>query len=155
MPTTENQLPNPLLTALEAARRELTADTLAGHGGRAAVEHYADRFDAILQRAFADAPRPDRPVAIIALGGYGRRHLCLHSDVDVLVLIDGPTGAEDERFVRGLLHPLWDLHLVLGHQVRELADFERLETDNPEFLLALLDARLVAGDGSLFERLMA
>ena len=40
---------------------------------------------------------------------------------------------------------------MLGHQVRELADFDRLETDNPEFLLALLDARLVAGDPSLFD----
>jgi [protein-PII] uridylyltransferase len=155
MQTTHNRLPSPLLSALEVARRELTAETLAGQGGRTAVEQYADRFDAILQRAFADAPRAERPVAVIALGGYGRRHLCLHSDVDLLVLVDGPIGPEEERFVRGLLHPLWDLHLVLGHQVRELTDFERLETDNPEFLLALLDARLVAGDPSLFERLMA
>ena len=57
-----------------------------------------------------------------------------------------PIGAADERFLRGFLNPLWDLGLVVGHQVRELDEFAQLEADNPEFLLALLDARPVAGD---------
>jgi [protein-PII] uridylyltransferase len=39
--------------------------------------------------------------------------------------------------------------------VRELGDFARLETDNPEFLLALLDARRVVGDPGLYSRFLA
>ena len=143
------------LALLDAARDELVAATRQGSAGRSAVERYADRVDALLQRLFAEAPVAAQPVAVFALGGYGRRHLCLHSDVDVLVLFDGPLGPDDERFVSGLLTPLWDLRLVLGHQVRELDDFRRLETDNPEFLLALLDARAVAGDVSLLDRFKA
>ena len=96
-----------------------------------------------------------QPTAIVALGGYGRRHLTLHSDVDVLVLFEQAIGADDERFLRGFLNPLWDLPLVVGHQVRELADFGQLETDNPEFLLALLDARRVVGDPGLYSRFLA
>jgi [protein-PII] uridylyltransferase len=142
-------------TALDAARQELIQDTIRGSAGRAAAERYADRVDTLLQRLFFAAPPTDTPVAILALGGYGRRHLTLHSDVDVLVLFEGPIGADQERFVRGFLHPLWDLHLVLGHQVRELADFARLETDNPEFLLALLDARRIVGDPALHGRFVA
>src|SRR6185295_16243179 len=61
-------------------------------------------------------------------------------------------GQKEERLLRALLHPLWDLGIVIGHQVRELEDFKRLETDNAEFLLALLDARPVAGVRSLFDR---
>jgi [protein-PII] uridylyltransferase len=142
-------------TALDAARRELVQDTIQGSAGRAAAERYADRVDTLLQRLFFAAPPTDTPVAILALGGYGRRHLTLHSDVDVLVLFEGPVGADQERFLRGFLHPLWDLHLVVGHQVRELADFARLETDNPEFLLALLDARRIVGDPALHGRFVA
>ena len=41
---------------------------------------------------------------------------------------------------------------MVGHQVRELKDFARIEADNPEFLLALLDARPIAGDRDLFDR---
>jgi [protein-PII] uridylyltransferase len=142
-------------TALDAARQELIQDTIHGSAGRAAAEQYADRVDTLLQRLFFASPPTDTPVAILALGGYGRRHLTLHSDVDVLVLFEGPIGADQERFLRGFLHPLWDLHLVVGHQVRELADFERLETDNPEFLLALLDARRIVGDPALHGRFVA
>jgi [protein-PII] uridylyltransferase len=141
--------------ALEAARQELVAQTISGHAGRAALECYSDRIDALLQRLYFDASAASQPVAILAIGGYGRRHLALHSDIDLLVLFDSTIGADDERFLRGLLHPLWDLPLVLGHQVREFGDFARLETDNPEFLLALLDARRVAGDPALHARFLS
>ena len=67
----------------------------------------------------------------------------------------GPIGAAEETFLRAFLHPLWDLGVVVGHQVRELTDFGQLETDNPEFLLALLDARPVAGERDLFDRFTA
>src|SRR3954463_3814940 len=106
--------------ALDAARQELIDDTVRGIAGRAAAERYADRVDTLLQRLFFQAAAPPSPVAIVALGGYGRRHLTLHSDVDVLVLFEGPIGADEETFLRGFLHPLWDLpQLVVGHQVRE------------------------------------
>jgi [protein-PII] uridylyltransferase len=140
---------------LENARRELTDHIARGDGGRAALERYADRIDALVQQLCLVAPAPRRPVAVIAVGGYGRRQLCLHSDVDVLVLFDGSIGDAEEQFLRGFLHPLWDLGLTVGHQVRELDDFSRLETDNPEFLLALVDARVVAGDTALGHRLVA
>src|SRR5207248_5817615 len=41
------------------------------------------------------------------------------------------------------------------HQVREIEEFGRLEVDNPEFLMALVDARHIAGDRGLFERFEA
>ena len=100
-------------------------------------------MDDVVAAAGGGGPRADRAAArsVCALGGYGRRTLCLHSDIDLLILFDGTIGRDEERFVNAVLQPLWDLQLVVGHQVRELADFDELETDNPEFLLALLDAR--------------
>src|SRR5688500_13559327 len=137
--------------AFEAARAELKADVRRGAGGRGALERYSDRVDAMLRQLFNEAAPPDN-VAVLALGGYARRHLCLQSDIDLLVLFGGPIGDVEERFLRGFLHALWDLGVVVGHQVREIDDFVRLEADNPEFLLALLDARPVAGARPLFDR---
>ena len=139
-------------TALQGARAELRADVKRGTGGRNSLERYSDRIDALLRRLVSEAPRPACPVAVVAIGGYGRRHLCLHSDLDLLVLFDGRIGDAEEAFLRALLHPLWDAGVVVGHQVRELDDFATLERDNPEFLLALVDARHVAGLRDLFER---
>jgi [protein-PII] uridylyltransferase len=143
-----------LTQVLAGARAELTADVRRGAGGRGALERYSDRVDAMLRQLYADAVPPESAV-IIALGGYGRRHLCLHSDIDLLVLFGGRIGAAEEQFLRAFLHPLWDIGVVVGHQVRELDDFRELEADNPEFLLALLDARPVAGARSLFDRFSA
>jgi [protein-PII] uridylyltransferase len=142
----------PLSAVLVAARRRLSELSRAGNGGTAAVERHAGRVDGLLQQAFETAPAPGHPVALVATGGYGRRHLCLHSDVDLLVLFSGPIGPAEELFLRAFLNPLWDLGITIGHQVRELADFTRPELDNPEFLLALLDSRLIDGDAALFSR---
>ena len=95
-------------------------------------------------------PLAKSAVAVAALGGYGRRALCLHSDIDLLVVFEGRLGRAEERFVKALLHPLWDLKLQVGHQVRLLDDFAVLERDNPLYLLALMDARFLAGDDRLF-----
>jgi [protein-PII] uridylyltransferase len=139
---------------LAAVREELSAATLAGEGGRDALAKYAGVVDDLVARLFTDALGDTPHALILALGGYGRRHLCLHSDVDLLVLFDGPLNVSHEGALGELLHPLWDLGLAVGHQVRELNDFARIEADNPEFLLALVDARPIAGDRHLFDRLM-
>jgi [protein-PII] uridylyltransferase len=142
----------PAQVSLDAARQELRADILRGVADRAALERYSDRVDGLLRQLFQDASPSGVEVVILALGGYGRRHLCLHSDIDLLILFAGAIGAAEEKFVRAFLHPLWDLGVVIGHQVRELDDFKQLEADNPEFLLSLLDARPVAGAQELADR---
>ena len=144
-----------LAATLEAARAELSADLTRSAGGRASLERYCDRADGLLRRLYDDAGVPSTPVAVMALGGFGRRHLCPHSDIDLLVLFGGTIGPDEEQFLRRLLHPLWDLGVVVGHQVREIDEFATLESDNPEFLLALIDARLVAGPRDLFDRFSA
>ena len=137
---------------LEAARRELVAATERGEGGRQALKQYSHRMDAMVQQLFAEAGPLSQTTCIFALGGYGRRELCLHSDIDLLVLFSGPLGAEDERFLHAFLNPLWDLGLTVGHHVREVDDGATVAEDNPEFLLALTDARAVAGDATLLDR---
>jgi [protein-PII] uridylyltransferase len=140
---------------LDAARRELVAATERGEGGRQALRQYSHRMDALVQQLFADAGSVSQPVAVFALGGYGRRELCLHSDIDLLVLFAGVIEPEDERFLHAFLNPLWDLGLTIGHHVREVHEGAGLEADNPEFLLALTDARPVVGDATLLDQFLA
>jgi [protein-PII] uridylyltransferase len=137
---------------LDSAHAELSAATVRGQGGRQAMRQYSNRMDALVQQLFADAGPVSQPVAVFALGGYGRRELCLHSDIDVLVLFAAPIESLDERFLHAFLNPLWDLGLTLGHHVREVQEGAALESDNPEFLLALTDARVVVGDATLLDQ---
>ena len=145
-----------LSASLEAARSELIDATERGEGGRAALALYAECIDGIVRELVEIAhTQSQAPLAVCAVGGYGRKSQFLHSDIDLLVVFGGPIGRPEERFVKALLHPLWDLHFQVGHHVRELGDFDRLDTTNPEYLLALMDLRPLAGDRVLIDRLTA
>jgi [protein-PII] uridylyltransferase len=142
-----------LAAALAATRREFALAARHGRGGREAQQQYAEQMDLVV-RQLVEAARPHtgQPLVVCALGGYGRRTLCLHSDIDLMILFGGEIARGEEKFVNAVLQPLWDLQLVVGHQIRELADFDDLDTGNTEFLLAVLDARPIAGDEDLFRR---
>ncbi len=145
-----------LSAALAATRRQFALEARHGRGGRAVQEHYAAQMDAVVAQ-LVEGARAQTPASLVvcALGGYGRRTLCLHSDIDLMILFRDAIGRGEERFVNAVLQPLWDMQLVVGHQIRELSDFDDMDTGNTEFLLAVLDARPVAGDAALFEQLQA
>jgi [protein-PII] uridylyltransferase len=142
--------------ALSATRREFALEARQGRGGREAQARYALAMDGVVtQLVEIGRAQTAAPLVVCALGGYGRRTLCLHSDIDLMILFGTAIGRDEERFVNAVLQPLWDMQLVVGHQVRELADFDELDTSNTEFMLAALDTRPIAGDMDLFERLAA
>ncbi len=90
-------------------------------------------------------------LAVVAVGGYGRREQCRHSDVDVMLLVDGRTPA---NAVPALLHPLWDAGLKVGHSVRTVEQAGQAAGQNVQTLTALFDARLICGDRELFGRFL-
>ena len=97
----------------------------------------------------------DPGVALVALGGYGRRELCPGSDVDLMVLhaerrADRIRGAAEEIF-----YPFWDAGLDLGHAVRTVDQCLRVADEDVQAATALLDARLVHGDAGLFAEMLA
>jgi [protein-PII] uridylyltransferase len=145
---------------LAAARHAFVTEIAAGGGGRATHRTFSERMDRIVTGPAPAIRTPGIPVVLCAIGGYGRGTLCLHSDLDLLIVFGNRVGAQEDRFLSALLHPLWDAHLTVGYQVRTIDELEgiedqELEYDNPELTLALLDARFLAGETSLFERVQA
>jgi [protein-PII] uridylyltransferase len=95
-----------------------------------------------------------RNFALVALGGFGRRALFPHSDVDILFL-HGDRSTEDALRdpIRAFCQELWDLRMKLGPTTRTLAECDQFDQQNVEFTISLLDCRFVAGDRELFSRL--
>ena len=107
---------------------------------------YADAADRWIQ----DLIGPPRDgVALVAVGGYGRRHLCPGSDLDLTLVHDGGMGRDIEALADRLWYPLWDAGVRVDHSVRTLRDALRLAENEVEVASGLLDARLVWGDASL------
>ena len=145
---------NSLRPILHSARDELTAKTVIARAGLNSLARYSEHVDGIVRRIYLTARDcTDIPVVLVALGGYGRKQLCLHSDIDLLLLFAEPVGSAEEQFLKSMLHPLWDLGFDVGHHLREIADLEQPDANNPEFLVSLLEARYLDGDAVLFEQL--
>ena len=141
----------PLQNHLDQAQAELIRRTRMAGAGLTALGEYSDQIDELLGLIYKKAQQTtEAPHAVIAVGGYGRRQMLLHSDVDVLIVFDQPVGPSEETFLKSMLHPLWDLRLEVGHHVRELATLEAVESENPEYLVSLLDARFLAGNTTVF-----
>jgi [protein-PII] uridylyltransferase len=105
-----------------------------------------DRWLAELLGAEAD-------VALVAVGGYGRRELLPRSDLDVLLLHGGRdniAGIADR-----IWYPVWDSGAELDHAVRTVPQARRVARTDLKVALGLLSARHVAGDPDLTERLRA
>ena len=130
---------------MDLGRDELAADrTLVG---RALCVAYADRADAYLSALFAAATDRTSGLALVALGGYGRRELSLQSDLDVLLLHDG--SHDIGPIADAIWYPVWDQGLKLGHAVRTTKEALALAGDDLDSATSMLQARHVAGDQAL------
>jgi len=92
-------------------------------------------------------------VALVAVGGYGRKELLPRSDLDVLLLHGGRddiAGIADR-----IWYPVWDSGAELDHAVRTVPQARRVARADLKVALGLLSARHVAGDPDLTERLRA
>ena len=144
------------LYAAESAR--IQQDFFIRSDGRAAVLGRTALVESLALRLWQDliSPQLDGPAsfALVALGGFGRRWLFPHSDVDILFLhADGEPDQALRNSIRRFSQEIWDLKLKLSPATRTLAECEKFDPTNVEFAISLLDCRYLAGDRKVFDRL--
>ncbi|MBU1696627.1 MAG: [protein-PII] uridylyltransferase, partial [Proteobacteria bacterium] len=94
------------------------------------------------------------PFAIIALGGYGRKEHCIHSDIDLLILFEKIVPPEVEAFLQELLYPLWDGRFEVGYAVRNINECLEMAFDRFDILTTILDARFICGASLIYTGFM-
>jgi [protein-PII] uridylyltransferase len=143
----------------------------AGAGGREVCRARAAVLDVLLRYilgavgsiAQVGTKTPSPRFALVAIGGYGRGELNPHSDIDIMFLHNGDTISTARgkphphlsALTDGLLYTLWDVGLKVGHSVRTLDDSVRIANSDMQSKTSLIEARFIAGDRQMFERLEA
>ncbi|HEY8432180.1 MAG TPA: [protein-PII] uridylyltransferase, partial [Sandaracinaceae bacterium] len=143
-------------------RQRLADAVRRGEGGVSVARMHARILDGLLGALYcaadgaarAEGHRPTGRVALVAVGGYGRSLVGLCSDVDVLFLCDDPSDPHVAALAEGLLYPLWDLGLEIGHAVRGLRETLELAREDLRTATTLLDLRRVAGDKTILDELV-
>jgi [protein-PII] uridylyltransferase len=145
---------------LKRARATAEAGLLAGAEGRDCAHDISVFTDALVTIVYEDvvahvvksgSPSEGERMAIVATGGYGRGLMAPYSDIDLLFLLPYKQTPWGESVVEAMLYVLWDLGLKVGHATRSIDQCLRLAESDMTIRTALLDARLVLGNGALFE----
>ncbi|MFT4079225.1 [protein-PII] uridylyltransferase [Rhodomicrobium sp.] len=96
-------------------------------------------------------PSAAEHMALVATGGYGRGLMAPKSDVDLLFLLPYKQTAWGESIVESVLYFLWDLGYKVGHATRTVDQTLKAAQSDMTIRTALLDARLIHGEGALFD----
>jgi [protein-PII] uridylyltransferase len=127
--------------AFREARAQLLAQNdVTGAALRQALTDVADRW---LTGLIGDAT----DVALVAVGGYGRREPAPGSDLDLVLL--HRDGVDVTALAESIWYPVWDAGVGLDHSVRTVGEAVGVAEDDLKAILGMLDARHVAGDPTL------
>ncbi len=149
------------LGATKALKNALNASTEAMHAAfidkadiRTLIYGRAWVIDQLLRFAWKQFDWPEEgQLSLIAVGGYGRGELHPHSDVDILLLMDGLDPADFEASISGFLTLLWDVNLDIGSSVRTLEECYNEARGDITIATNLVESRTLVGDKSLRERM--
>src|ERR1700680_687980 len=142
----------------DAERQRIRQEFETGTSARETLRAQCELADRNVEQIFGEVlrvhNREPQGLCLLALGGYGRRMLFPYSDLDILFLFGSERAEQESRpLISEFSRTLWDLGFRVSSAGRTLEECKRIEEDNAEFHLALLDRRFLAGDSGLFERI--
>ena len=126
--------------------------------GWQALQRYSKAHDELISAAYAwqsaqweQGGKAIPRIAVLALGGYGRKSLFYGSDIDVMVLMEGDAAA-CEAFVGPLMHLLIDFRLDLGYSTRTVEECLACVGNDVESTTAMCESRLIIGNRGQYQR---
>jgi [protein-PII] uridylyltransferase len=135
-----------------------------GESGMEVCQARAAVADVVIENLFLAAldlyatehgPLPCK-MAVLATGGYGRRELNPHSDIDIMFLYpEKISGKNFDKFqevlAEEILYPLWDLGWKVGHASRNAKEAIEEAKNEVQSKNAILESRIICGSDPLYE----
>ena len=130
-------------------------DTFATSGGKDFLVKHTNKIDSILKLIYKVAHRSmfgdyapmknSIPLALVALGSYGREQLCVHSDIDLMLVYKDIPGYNTKEMLEKILYILWDTGLKLGHRVHTVEELFEVSRTDITIKTALIESRFIEG----------
>jgi [protein-PII] uridylyltransferase len=109
----------------------------------------------IFESACAELPSGldvDSQLALVPLGGYGRRDIAPYSDMDLMLLHDATIEQHVSLIARRLVADLSDVGIELGFSVRTPRQAIKMARRDPVIFTSEVEARYLAGSVSMVTR---
>jgi len=130
-------------------------ETFATSGGKDFLVKHTKKIDSLLKIIFKVAQREmfgdyapmknSLPLALVALGSYGREQLCVYSDIDLMIVYKEIPGYNTKEMIEKILYILWDTGLKLGHRVHTVEELYEVSKTDITIKTALMESRFIEG----------
>ena len=142
----------------EAERQKIQQAFLDGTSVHTTLQGLCEMAERNIQEGLQDASHAHNlepeGLAVLALGGFGRRILFPYSDLDILLLFENVRAEQKLQAVLAeLTRTLWDQGFRVSSAARTLDESKRVDRENVEFHLSMMDRRFLAGDQTVYQKL--
>ncbi len=130
-------------------------ESFANSGGKDFLVKHTKKIDSILKIIYKVAHRSmfgdympmknSIPLALIALGSYGREQLCVYSDIDLMIVYKDIDGYNMEKMIEKIFYILLDTGLKLGHRVHKVEELYSVSKSDITIKTAILESRFIEG----------
>jgi len=141
---------------------ETLDDIFATSGGKDFLYKHTKRIDTLIKMIYKIAYRAmfkeyaplknSLPVTLVALGSYGREQLCVHSDIDLMIVYEEIAGYNTKEFIEKILYICWDSGLKLGHRVHTVDELYEVSKTDITIKTALIESRFIEGSNILWTK---
>ncbi|MDD3463014.1 MAG: HD domain-containing protein [Sulfurospirillaceae bacterium] len=90
------------------------------------------------------------PIALVAMGSYGREELCVYSDIDLMIVYKEISGYNIEPIIKSVLHLAWDAGMKLGHRVHKIEELFDASNKDLTIKTAMMESRFLCGSKILW-----
>ncbi len=128
--------------------------------GKAFLVHHTRKIDSflsiiykvVLRKMFREFQpmRNSVPIALVALGSYGREQLCVHSDIDLMIVYKETPGYNVKEIIEKILYIAWDAGFQLGHRVHEVSELPDVARTDITIKTALIESRFIIGSNFIW-----
>jgi [protein-PII] uridylyltransferase len=135
-------------------------ETFSTTGGKDFLVKHTRRIDMLLKLIYKVALRSmfgdylplknSVPVALVALGSYGREQLCVYSDIDLMIVYKEIPGYNTKELIEKILYILWDTGLKLGHRVHTIEELYSVSKTDITIKTALIESRFIDGSHAIW-----
>ena len=135
-------------------------ETFKHSGGKDFLVQHTKKIDSLLhliymvaQRAMFGDYMPMKnsiPLALVALGSYGREQLCVYSDIDLMIVYKKVEGYHIEKMIEKIFYILTDTGLKLGHRVHTVEELYTVSQTDITIKTALIESRFIEGSAFIW-----
>jgi [protein-PII] uridylyltransferase len=155
---TSEEVPGAVRDYLAAARSHLEHLHRSGAAGAQVNETHSDLMDRLVRRLFEIAEEiyfssggeDQAGLCVVAVGGYARREMNIHSDLDLLFLYRDKLSEHVAAVAERVQLWLWDAQLAVGAATRTIAETIKLARKDSTVRTGVLAPRFLIGSGVLY-----